>query len=285
VRTKAGAVPESTFGALMQRIRARDYVGKRVRLSAFIKTEDLSGWSGLWMRVDGKRHGTAFDNMQKRPIEGTTDWTRHEVVLDVADDSIQIAFGVLSAGTGRTWIDDVALEVVGDDVPSTALENPSPAGQAASDRPEEELAFERETAEALPSQIANAGFEQSKSELDLALMQGNWEVIAPHDFGIEVRRVTKHIEGNRETVTFYGRDEAVLRKHSVEFSLEPSGRVWLFTYRNLEVLEGANKGAKDSGPYSYVYTVSANRFGEVNGVLDNASAPPTLRMWKRAERP
>jgi hypothetical protein len=282
VRAKAGAMPD-TFCTLMQRIHAHNYLGKRVRFSAIVKTQDVSGWAGLWMRVDGKQYASAFDNMQERPIKGTTDWTRHEVVLDVADDSFQIALGVLAAGAGQTWIDDVALEVVGDDVPSTALE--LPAGEENAAPSDEEVELAREAAEALPREIANPGFEQTKPELDLALMQGVWEIIPPHDFGGEIRRVTKQIDGNRETVTFYGSDEAVLRKHAVEFSLDQSGRVWLFTYRNLEVLEGENKGAKDPGAYSYVYTISGNRFGEVNGVLDGASGPPTLRMWKRTETP
>jgi hypothetical protein len=40
------------FGTLMQDFRAKQYVGKRVRFSAFVKSENVEGWAGLWMRVD-----------------------------------------------------------------------------------------------------------------------------------------------------------------------------------------------------------------------------------------
>src|SRR5437868_11085811 len=40
------------FGTLMQSFRADHYWGKRVRFSAFLKTEGAQRWAGLWMRVD-----------------------------------------------------------------------------------------------------------------------------------------------------------------------------------------------------------------------------------------
>ncbi len=42
------------FGTLMQRIDAIQYAGKRVRLSGLVKTEEVTRWAGLWMRVDKK---------------------------------------------------------------------------------------------------------------------------------------------------------------------------------------------------------------------------------------
>jgi hypothetical protein len=109
------------FCTLMQEILADDYRG-RVRLRGWIKTDRVErGWCGLWMRVDGAdRRVLAFDNMVTRPIKGTTDWTRYEVVLDVSADAAQISFGVAFNGTGAVWLDDVALECVGTDVALTA---------------------------------------------------------------------------------------------------------------------------------------------------------------------
>lgn len=57
--------------------------------------------------------------MQTRPIKGSIDWARHEIVLDVPKESGDIAFGVLLAGTGQVWVDDFRFEVVGNDVPTT----------------------------------------------------------------------------------------------------------------------------------------------------------------------
>lgn len=108
------------FGTLMQAIQATRFRGKRVRLSAWIKTQNVRWWSGLWMRVDGKKRKLlAFDNMQRRPIRGTNGWKRYAVVLDVADEATKIAFGVLLSGQGKIWLDTIALEVVSLKVPST----------------------------------------------------------------------------------------------------------------------------------------------------------------------
>lgn len=112
------------FGTLMTVIQAEEYWLLRVRLSAYIKTEDVSEWAGLWMRVDGSEQGEllGFDNMMDRPITGTTGWERYEVVLDVpAGSSRAIAFGVLLAGTGKVWIDDVRLDEVGTDIQTTNM--------------------------------------------------------------------------------------------------------------------------------------------------------------------
>ena len=52
------------FGTLMQAFRAEKYLGKRVRFSAFVKSEGVVDWAGLWMRVDKDSAPVAFDNMQ-----------------------------------------------------------------------------------------------------------------------------------------------------------------------------------------------------------------------------
>jgi hypothetical protein len=60
------------FGNLMQTFRADDYRGKRVRMSAWLKTADANT-ANLWMRVDGAKVGFGFDNMHNRAVKGTTE--------------------------------------------------------------------------------------------------------------------------------------------------------------------------------------------------------------------
>jgi hypothetical protein len=111
------------FGTLMQDFRADQYVGKRLRFSAFVKSEGVQDWAGLWMRVD-KATGApplAFDNMQGRPIKGTEDWRNYAVVLDVPEGATGIFFGVVMHGSGSVWMSDVKVESVGTDVPTTAM--------------------------------------------------------------------------------------------------------------------------------------------------------------------
>src|SRR5437879_23893 len=103
------------FGTLMQMFKADDYRNKRMRLSAMVKSDEIDDWAGLWMRVDGEGVGEsiAFDNMQNRPITGTTNWQKYEVVLDISQESIHIALGILLSGTGQVWLSDVHFEKVG----------------------------------------------------------------------------------------------------------------------------------------------------------------------------
>jgi hypothetical protein len=111
------------FGTLTQGFRADGYRGKRLRMTAYVKTDEVERQSGLWMRIDGKeKTGLAFDNMMGRPVKGTTDWKKYEVVLDVPEQAEEIFFGFLVAGKGRGWVDDIAFEVVDKDVPTTGLE-------------------------------------------------------------------------------------------------------------------------------------------------------------------
>ena len=99
---KAKAADPKGFAALMQTFRADDYRGKRLRLSGYVKTDAIGDWSGLWVRIDSETKTVAFDNMQERKIQGTSDWKKYDIVLDVPADSVNISFGILLAGKGQT---------------------------------------------------------------------------------------------------------------------------------------------------------------------------------------
>ncbi len=107
------------FGTLMQDFRADHYLGKRVRFSAFVKTERAQDWAGLWMRVDKESEQLAFDNMQDRSIKGTNGWKKYDVVLDVPQNATGIFFGVLLSGTGTVWLSDAKFEIVGPSILTT----------------------------------------------------------------------------------------------------------------------------------------------------------------------
>ncbi|MEJ2884315.1 hypothetical protein [Pedobacter sp. GR22-6] len=111
------------FGTIMQSFNPSTYLGKRVRLSGYIKSKDVKSWAGMWFRIDGpdKDNVLAFDNMQKRPITGTTGWKKYEIVLDAPENSKGFAFGVLQAGPGEVWLDDLKFEVVDKSVPVTNI--------------------------------------------------------------------------------------------------------------------------------------------------------------------
>jgi hypothetical protein len=120
-----GSAPKvEGFGTLMQTILAGDYTGKRMRLRAWVRSQDVDGWAGIWMRVDRGKAVVAFDNMQARAIRGTSGWRSYDVVLDVAQDATEISFGALLNGGGELWLSGVSLEPVGKDVALTVDKAP-----------------------------------------------------------------------------------------------------------------------------------------------------------------
>lgn len=141
---------EPGFGTLTQAFKADKYKGKRVRMTAHVKTKDVTGiGAGLWMRVDGKeKTSLAFDNMIDRPVKGTNDWKKYEVVLDIPDDADGVFFGFLVAGPGQGWVDGITFEAVGKDVKTTGREA-EPQDRGDDDPPPE----------GLPKGPANLDFE------------------------------------------------------------------------------------------------------------------------------
>ncbi len=114
------------FGTLMQLCMADSFLGKRVRMTGWVKTRDVKEWCGLWLRVDEKDCGEpyAFDNMHDRKITGTTEWKQYEIVLEVSNTASQLDFGALLSGTGQVWFDDMKFEVVDSSVPLTSASAP-----------------------------------------------------------------------------------------------------------------------------------------------------------------
>lgn len=113
------------FGTLMQTIDARNYRGKRVRLSGFLQSKG-AGKAQMWMRIDGtEKRPLGFDNMDQRALLGDNDWKRYEIVLDVPATATDIAFGFLLSGKGQAWGDDFKLDIVGTDVPVTDMTHPA----------------------------------------------------------------------------------------------------------------------------------------------------------------
>lgn len=123
----------AAFATLMQMHPPGEWSGKRVRLSARVKTERVR-CAQIWMRVDPKDRYTrvgdqtvvkpylAFYNMDDRLIRGTTGWNRYEVVLDVSDQAALVAWGfTLIGGEGTVWADSFTLDVVDRDVPVSVI--------------------------------------------------------------------------------------------------------------------------------------------------------------------
>lgn len=106
----------SHFGTYMQMIKAKPYLGKKVRMSGWIKVDSISGWAGMWCRVDDKNaRSIDFDNMEtsNRAITTATDWKRYDITVNVPEYAEGLAYGFLLDGRGLIHFDDAKLEIVG----------------------------------------------------------------------------------------------------------------------------------------------------------------------------
>jgi hypothetical protein len=115
------------FGTLMQTCLPDKFLGKRIKLTGYVKSKNLTASACIWMRIDTKAPSEAilFDNMNNgkkdRTIKGTTDWQKYEIVLDVPDNTTNIAYGAFLVNNGQIWIDKFNIEIVDSNTPTTGI--------------------------------------------------------------------------------------------------------------------------------------------------------------------
>jgi len=118
-----GNVPRPV-GQLMQNFGAAAYIGKTVRLRAWLRLErffwtdpgfrppDPEDRAQMWLNVERANRRNGFsDDMKDRPVR-STDWTLCEITGEIDEDARFISFGVMSIGGGRVWVDDVSFDVI-----------------------------------------------------------------------------------------------------------------------------------------------------------------------------
>jgi serine/threonine-protein kinase len=62
-----------------------------------------------------------MDNMEKRSVKGTQDWTEVSIVMDVPESAKSFMMGVILAGKGRMWVSGLSFAVVDKSVPVTTI--------------------------------------------------------------------------------------------------------------------------------------------------------------------
>lgn len=100
------------------------YQGKTIRLTGYIKTEDVKGGhAGIWMRIDPQ---VAFDNMASRGITGTTNWTKYEIELNLKpNEANNIVVGGILVGKGKIWIDQLEVSIDGIPIEKAKIKEPT----------------------------------------------------------------------------------------------------------------------------------------------------------------
>lgn len=110
---RIAVVAPGRFGVATARYPVERARGKQLELTGYIKTAEVTGGAGLWMRIDGAdKKVLAIDNMQGRGATGNTEWTRYSIVLGVPPDAAEIYFGALLAGNGTMWVDTLRFKIL-----------------------------------------------------------------------------------------------------------------------------------------------------------------------------
>ena len=106
--------------SICQAISAAAFKGKRVSLSAHLRTVNAVPGAHLTFRADAADGRVVASNaMARHWSPGTTAWTPHSIVIDVPDSAEVIMVGAALMNIGSVWVDDVAIEVVDSDWPVT----------------------------------------------------------------------------------------------------------------------------------------------------------------------
>ncbi len=113
------------FAAFMQTVQAKKYVGKRLRLSAFLATKNADS-GALWFRVDDKNGNVLrFDNMMNRKengaLVGTNDWVERSIIIDIPENSHALHYGFILNNRGKIWAKEFKLESVENTVSITEM--------------------------------------------------------------------------------------------------------------------------------------------------------------------
>jgi hypothetical protein len=106
--------------AVSQQFMARRFRGKRVRLSAVLRTEKVEQAVYLTIRQENG-DGARGDHAEAK---GSQTWKPYTLVIDIPEDADTIAFGVSLAGPGTVWASGFDFREVSRSVPLTEQRAP-----------------------------------------------------------------------------------------------------------------------------------------------------------------
>ncbi len=117
---------------------------------------------------------------------------------------------------------------------------------------------------------------------DMKKVTGRYERFFQNAAGLRFRTVKEERDG-RSLVTTYDDVGNIIEAHTSEFKLEKRGPVRVFSFFNVTVIAGPNKGLTQPATSSYIYRVDEKQFAEVWGLLEGDTGPPHMLVWRRLE--
>ncbi len=106
---------ENVSGTAVQSFDASQYIGKKLRFSAYIRAEiEGKGHAGFYISERTFQNQYPFINTNEEdPIVFNT-WEKYFVEHTVTDEAYTINIGLFLQGSGRAWIDGISIEILGE---------------------------------------------------------------------------------------------------------------------------------------------------------------------------
>jgi hypothetical protein len=238
-----------------QTVQLSGWAGKRIRVTAFVKTENLRKWGTIYADLeekvsDSSSRRVAHDDLYTRPIPSTSDWNQYSIVLDVPEGTIMLTVGAFVDGGGVLLLDDVQLEEVGKEVALT--------GVPMQDAPTN-LDFEAGLTTWLVDGTYPAGYQVGLDDKDVhggkasAYIKADYNLVGESDsVGLEQRFDTSQFQGRRIRVSAYIRSNNVSRNVSFRVVAQSSG---LRSGNTAQLPQGLIFGRRDWQKYELVVDV------------------------------
>lgn len=104
---------ENVSGTAVQSFDASQYIGKKIRFSAYIRAEiEGKGHAGFYISERTFQNQYPFINTnEENPIVFNT-WEKYTVEHTVSDEAFSINIGLFLQGSGKAWIDAITVEII-----------------------------------------------------------------------------------------------------------------------------------------------------------------------------
>lgn len=104
-------------GAVIQTISSSNYIGKRIKLSAYIKTENVNDFACLVLCSNQNldelwNDDEVISEDKKTFLKGNHEYKKIECYLNVTDNFGNIVLGAMIKGEGKIWLDRFNLEII-----------------------------------------------------------------------------------------------------------------------------------------------------------------------------
>ena len=100
-----------TFNNWAQNIEENMPIGRKIKLSGWIKTENVVGNSTLSIQCFGENYTFLVDAITQ-PVSGTTSWNNYTTSVTIPEGTTMIYVRVGLEGTGQVGFDDLELRVI-----------------------------------------------------------------------------------------------------------------------------------------------------------------------------